>query len=169
MPAVLNFYKKIKNILYRSHPQTYLSIELDIHTIKLTLNIFSVLKVLLYFNYGCYSVVLFGVVISSPTVLYYRRNCKIFIGQVRKRDIFLPQKPWDNDVDPKPPPLMLCMLGNFTWFLSSAIFFQNQLSRKILSGIPSAYQTVWILIMPDLCRAWFGSKLFANVISERHQ
>ena len=33
--------------------------------------------------------------------------------------------------------LTLCMLGNFSCFFSCLIFFQNQLSRKILSGIPS--------------------------------
>ena len=32
--------------------------------------------------------------------------------------------------------------------LSSADFFQDQLFRKILSGIPSEYQTVWIQIRP---------------------
>ena len=35
-------------------------------------------------------------------------------------------------------------------FLSSADFFQNQLFRKILSGIPSECQTVWIQIRPDI-------------------
>ena len=33
--------------------------------------------------------------------------------------------------------------------LSSADYFQNQLSPKILSGIPSECQTVWIQIRPD--------------------
>ena len=35
-------------------------------------------------------------------------------------------------------------------FLSSADFFQNQLFQKILSGIPSECQTVWIPIRPDV-------------------
>ena len=35
-------------------------------------------------------------------------------------------------------------------FLSSADFFQNQLFRKILSGIPSECQAVWIQIRPDI-------------------
>ena len=35
-------------------------------------------------------------------------------------------------------------------FLSSAEFFQNQLFRKILSGIPSECQTAWIQIRPDI-------------------
>ena len=36
-------------------------------------------------------------------------------------------------------------------FLSSAIFFfQNQLFRKILSGIPSECQRVWIQIRPNI-------------------
>ena len=52
--------------------------------------------------------------------------------------------------------------------LSSANFFQNQLFQKILSGIPSECQTVWIQIRPDICRAWSGYKLFANVIGRRH-
>ena len=34
-------------------------------------------------------------------------------------------------------------------FLSSADFFQNKFFEKILSGIPSEYQTVWTLIRPD--------------------
>ena len=34
-------------------------------------------------------------------------------------------------------------------FLSSADFFQNQLFRKILSGLPLQCQTVWIQIKPD--------------------
>ena len=33
------------------------------------------------------------------------------------------------------PTLIICLLGNFSYFLSSAIFFQNQLFRKILSRI----------------------------------
>ena len=46
--------------------------------------------------------------------------------------------------------LTLCMLGNFACFLSSADFFQNQLFRKILSGIPSECQTVRIQVGSDL-------------------
>ena len=46
--------------------------------------------------------------------------------------------------------LTLCLLGNFACFLSSADFFQNQLIGKLLSGIPSECQTVWIQIRPDL-------------------
>ena len=42
------------------------------------------------------------------------------------------------------------MLGNLHAFLSSADFFQNQLFRKILSGIPSECLTVWIQITPDI-------------------
>ena len=44
----------------------------------------------------------------------------------------------------------LCLLGNFSCFLSSADFFQNQLFLKILSGIQSECQTVWIKIRPDI-------------------
>ena len=35
-------------------------------------------------------------------------------------------------------------------FLSSADFFQNQLFRKILSGIPSECQIAWIQIRPNV-------------------
>ena len=42
-----------------------------------------------------------------------------------------------------------CILGNFSCFLLSAAFFQNQLFQKILSGIPTECQTVWILIRPE--------------------
>ena len=38
----------------------------------------------------------------------------------------------------------------FTTFLSSADIFQNQLFRKILSGIQSECQIVWIQIWPDV-------------------
>ena len=38
----------------------------------------------------------------------------------------------------------------FYHFLSSADFFQNQLFRKNLSGIPSECQTDWIQIGPDI-------------------
>ena len=35
-------------------------------------------------------------------------------------------------------------------FLSSADFFQNQLFPKILPGIPSEFQTIWIQIGTDV-------------------
>ena len=38
----------------------------------------------------------------------------------------------------------------FHAFLSSADFFQNHLFRKIILGIPSECQTVWIQIRPDI-------------------
>ena len=38
----------------------------------------------------------------------------------------------------------------FHAFLLSADLFQNQFFRKILSGIPSECQTVWIQIRPDI-------------------
>ena len=47
----------------------------------------------------------------------------------------------------------LCSPGEFFlffFFLSSADFFQNQFFRKILSGIRSECQTVWIQIRPDI-------------------
>ena len=40
--------------------------------------------------------------------------------------------------------------GYFSCFLSSVVFFQNQLFRKILSGIPSECQTVWMDKMSGL-------------------
>ena len=43
--------------------------------------------------------------------------------------------------------LTLCILGNFSCILSSADFFQNHLFWKILSGIPSECQTIWIQIL----------------------
>ena len=42
------------------------------------------------------------------------------------------------------------MLGNFSWFLSSADFFQNKLFQKIISGTLSECQTFWIQIRPDV-------------------
>ena len=41
----------------------------------------------------------------------------------------------------------------FDAFLSSADFFQNQLFRKILSGITSECHTDWVQVRPDFCRA----------------
>ena len=51
----------------------------------------------------------------------------------------------------------LCLLGNFSCFLSSADFFQNWLFWKILSGIPIECQTIWIQIRPDILSGliWF--------------
>ena len=40
--------------------------------------------------------------------------------------------------------------GQFFMFLSSADFFQNQLFRKILSGIPPECQTDWTQIRPNI-------------------
>ena len=42
------------------------------------------------------------------------------------------------------------MLGNFSYFLLSADFFQNHLFQNILSGIPPECQTVGIQIRPDI-------------------
>ena len=36
------------------------------------------------------------------------------------------------------------------FLLSAVFFFQNKLFRKILSGIPSECQTVWIQIRPNI-------------------
>ena len=47
--------------------------------------------------------------------------------------------------------LNLCMLANFACFYLSADFFlQNMHFQKIISGIPSECQTVWIQIRPDI-------------------
>ena len=43
-----------------------------------------------------------------------------------------------------------CLLGNFSCFLSSAVFFQNQLFQNILSGISSECQRDWIQIRPHI-------------------
>ena len=49
-------------------------------------------------------------------------------------------------------------------FLSSAVFFfQNQLFRKIISGIPSECQTVWTQIRPDVLS---GSDLGPNCLQK---
>ena len=56
---------------------------------------------------------------------------------------------------------ILLLVGNCTFFLSSSDFFQNQLFRKLFSGIPLECQTIRI-------QSWSGSKLFAKVISRRH-
>ena len=42
--------------------------------------------------------------------------------------------------------LTLYLVGKFSCVLQSADYFQNQNFRKILSGIPSECQTVWIQI-----------------------
>ena len=56
------------------------------------------------------------------------------------------------------------MLGNFACFLSSADFFQNQLIRKILSGISSECQTVWIQIRPDISDLVSRQKVKVGVV-----
>ena len=48
----------------------------------------------------------------------------------------------------------------FRAFLLSADHFQNQLFQKILSGIPSVCQTVWIQIRPDIL--FFKTNPFYN-------
>ena len=57
-------------------------------------------------------------------------------------------------------------LGKFTlcfWILFCSLqFFQNQLFWKILSGIPSEYQIVWIQIRPD--RHFVGPDLGPNCL-----
>ena len=40
--------------------------------------------------------------------------------------------------------LIVCLLGIFMLFLSSADFKKKKLFQKIISGIPSEWQTVWI-------------------------
>ena len=68
--------------------------------------------------------------------------------------------------------LTLCLLCNFASFLSSAEFFQNQLFRKIISGIPSECKTVWIQIRSDKMSGliWFqtvSKKLSADDTSKQ--
>ena len=45
--------------------------------------------------------------------------------------------------------LTLCMLGNFSYFLSPADFFKI-FKKKIFSGVPSECQTDWIQIRTDI-------------------
>ena len=53
--------------------------------------------------------------------------------------------------------LTLCTLGNFScFFCRLLIFFYNQLSRKILSEIPSECQRVWIQIRPGVLLGLIG-------------
>ena len=64
----------------------------------------------------------------------------------------------------------ICMMGNFSIYLSSANFFQNKLSPKILSR-----NTIRVSnsLDPDWARHYdgrrSGSKLFAKNISRRHR
>ena len=51
--------------------------------------------------------------------------------------------------------LTLCMLGNFSFFLSSADIFQNQLFRKMCAGIP----LVTISLYPDQACCFVGLDL----------
>ena len=45
--------------------------------------------------------------------------------------------------------LFLCWIILHAFLLSNDFFFQNQLFQKLISGIPSECQTVWIQIRPD--------------------
>ena len=56
--------------------------------------------------------------------------------------------------------LTLCMLGNFACFYVSADFFQNQLFRKILSGVPSVSNS----LDPDQVRHYVGPDLGPNCL-----
>ena len=58
-------------------------------------------------------------------------------------------KPDQKKVCTKEPLFFACWV-NLHSLLSSADFFQNRLFRKILSGIHSQCQTVWIQIRPDV-------------------
>ena len=53
--------------------------------------------------------------------------------------------------------LTLCLLGNSACFCRLLIFSKNQLFGKILSGIPSEGQTVWIRFRRDILSGliWF--------------
>ena len=50
--------------------------------------------------------------------------------------------------------------GNFLCFLLSADFFQNNFFRKILSGIQSECQTVWIQTRPDILSVLIWAQTF---------
>ena len=59
----------------------------------------------------------------------------------------------------------MVLLGSFHTFLSSADLFQNQLFRKILSGIPSEWQTVLIQIRPDI----LSGMIWIQIVCKGHQ
>ena len=66
--------------------------------------------------------------------------------------------------------LTLCMLGNFScFFLSSGDFFQKQLFWKIVSGILSECQTVWILIRPEVLKVSCWDRSMSIVVVHRQQ
>ena len=74
-------------------------------------------------------------------------------------------------------PLTLCPLGNFSCFLSFADILENQVFRKILSGIASECQTNWIQIRPyvlsgliwvqSVCKGYEQSTLVGNELKEK--
>ena len=61
--------------------------------------------------------------------------------------------------------LILCVLVTEQAFLSSADFFQNQLFQKIISGMPSECQTLWILIRPDI----LSGLIWVRTVSKGYQ
>ena len=64
--------------------------------------------------------------------------------------------------------LALCMMGNLSCFFLWIFFFLNQLFQKKKKIFQEYYQSVkqfGFRAGPTFCRAWSGSKLFANVIS----
>ena len=65
---------------------------------------------------------------------------------------------------------------NFACFFPSADLFQNQLFRKIISGITSGCQTVWIQIRPDkmsgliwVQTVWKGYKQMTKVAASKER
>ena len=57
----------------------------------------------------------------------------------------------------------------FSRFCRLLIFFQNQLFRKIMLGIPSECQTVWIQTRSDVLSELICVQIrFAKIISRRH-
>ena len=69
-------------------------------------------------------------------------------------------------IGPHPQFLTLCLLCNFASFLSSAIFFQNQLFEKPISNAISVkFGSRWghTFVGPDQ-----ESKMFAQGISRQH-
>ena len=46
--------------------------------------------------------------------------------------------------------LILCLLGIFSYFFVVCCFYKINFFKKILSGIPSECQTVWIQIRLDI-------------------
>ena len=68
-------------------------------------------------------------------------------------------------------PLNTCILSNFAWYIGVCWFFSKSTFSKnsFKSTVTLSNRQFGSRSGPTLCRAWSGSKLFANVISRRHE